>query len=142
MSALLRPAWIAILLIGVSSLALANDRVKAARLYQRITGMPPSAATLQQLIQKLTVGDFDGAAQIAVTSEDFINSGAKRLVVPWTNQLANMQDNINYSASIMIGAIRDDIPFDQVLYSDFFYVGPDAMSSDVDPQHNRIVDTP
>ena len=58
-----------------------------------------------------------------------INNGAKRLVVAWTDPLGNSQKSIHFSTALMLGLIRDDLPFDQVLTGDNFYVGDPKISS-------------
>jgi len=115
--------------IGGSTTAGATSRTDAIRLYRRIAGVPPTPAQVTQMAQLLDSGNVEEAARIPLDTDEFINNGAKRMVVPWTDVLGSSQKSIHFSTALMLGLIRDDLPFDQVLYGDSFYVGSAAISS-------------
>jgi hypothetical protein len=115
--------------IADASPAFASSRSQAIRLYRRIAGVPPTAAQVATMAPLLEAGKVEQAARVALGSEDFINHGAKRLVVAWTDPLGNSQKLISFSTALMLGLIRDDLPFDQVLYGETFYVGDPRISS-------------
>ena len=61
----LKSVGLACLLAGVAIAASANDRDQAKRIHDRIAGVPPSEATLDQMEAMVTGGNPTGAALIA-----------------------------------------------------------------------------
>ena len=53
----------------------------------------------------------------------FYSSALKNFVTPWTNVDRTVFADLNDYTATVIGMIRDDVPFDQVLSADLVYVG-------------------
>src|SRR6202035_6063095 len=72
--------------LQIATPAFAGPRERAQRIYERIAGVPPSAAVLDQMAAKTAAGDLAGAAGIAtdatplcrVTLKDFVNPLTQR----------------------------------------------------------------
>jgi hypothetical protein len=79
---------------------------------------------------------------------EFYNTTVRELATPWTNRDQSEYVPLNDSTATVIGMIRDDVPFDQVLYENIVYVGSAAATSVpysqtnndhyVDLQDNRV----
>ena len=70
--------------IGTSSNARAGDREQAKRIHDRLVGTPPGAACLDQLQTKVTAGNANDAASMAVLQLEgrFKRIGAGRVHHP------------------------------------------------------------
>jgi len=130
------------------SLANAGPREQAKRIHDRLAGVPPSAAVLQSMADKLAAGDNLGAAFEAMDNPAFYNTTIREFATPWSNREQSVYTDMNDMVATVIGIIRDDVPFDQVLHEDIVYVGTPAATdisysqSDndhyVDLQLNRV----
>lgn len=105
----------------------AGPREKGKLLFERIAGIPPSAALLDQLEATIKGGNITAAAQIAMAQPSFYNLTLKNWVTPWTNASRSIQSPLNDYSATVIGMIRDDLPFDEILYGDHLYVAPQAL---------------
>ena len=74
------------------------------------------------------------AAQMAMDNKYFYNVTLKNLATPWTNRDQSVFEPLNDYTAMVIGMIRDDVPFNQLLSADFMYVG-NAPVSDSSNQH-------
>lgn len=124
--------YVAILLLTVSltasSIALAGPREIAWKMHNRLTGVPPSAAVLDQMADLVSKGQLQDAAQMAMENPYFYNLNLKNWLIPWTNKDQSPRQPLNDYAATMIGMIRDDVPFDQALYGDIIYTGKDGLT--------------
>jgi hypothetical protein len=107
--------------------AHADARSQAKRLHDRLAGVPPSAATLNQMASMIGSGDSIGAANIAMQAPSFYNATLKNWVTPWTNRDQTAFAPLNDYTATVIGMIRDDVPFNTVLSADILYVGGTGM---------------
>ncbi|HUO67999.1 MAG TPA: hypothetical protein VMV37_10705, partial [Gammaproteobacteria bacterium] len=57
------------------------------------------------------------------------NTTVRELATPWTNRDQSVYADLNDSTATVIGMVRDDVPFDQVMYEDIIYVGSGAATS-------------
>ncbi len=64
----------------------------------------------------------EDAAQIAMQNPLFINVVLKNWVKPWSNRDQSSRVPLNDYVATVLGVIRDDAPFDTVLYEDVVYV--------------------
>jgi hypothetical protein len=103
--------------------SLAGPREQAKRMHDRLVGVPPSAAVLDSMAAKIAVGDTIGAAMDAMDNPAFYNTTVRELATPWTNREQSVFAELNDSTATAIGMVRDDVPFDQILYGDIVYVG-------------------
>ena len=110
----------ALLTAGVAN---AGPREQAKRLHDRLTGVPPTAAVLDSMTSMIEANDAIGAAMLAMDNPAFYNTTVRQLAAPWTNRERSVYVELNDTIATVIGLIRDDLPFDQALYSDTVYVG-------------------
>ncbi|HTQ37300.1 MAG TPA: hypothetical protein VMH77_09725 [Steroidobacteraceae bacterium] len=113
-------AWLA---CGMAGYAAAGPREQAARIHDRIAGVPPSQDVLDQMEQKVAAGDAAGAARIAMQAPSFYTTTLKNWITPWTNRDQTVFAPLNDYTATVIGMIRDDVDFRQVLSGDILYVG-------------------
>ena len=128
-----------IFLIGIASMSvsIAGPREQAKRMHDRLTGVPPSQAVLDSMTAKIQGGDAIGAAMDAMNNDKFINTTIKDWATPWTNRDQSVYRDLNDSTATVMGFVRDDIPFDQILTANTVYTGS-AAATDVayDPTNN------
>jgi len=123
-------------------------RDQAKRIHDRLIGVPPTSDALNvmaNLLDPTRDGDGDGnnegdndgavkAAKYAMTSSSdpaignplakyFYNITLKNWVTPWTNEDQTVFAPLNDYTATVIGMIRDEIPFSNVLTRDIVYVG-------------------
>lgn len=124
------PIVVFVLAIALAvSPANAGPREQAKRLHDRLAGVPADAATLDAMAAKIEGGDSLGAAFDAMDKPSFYNTTVRELAAPWTNRERSVYVDLNDSIATVIGMIRDDIPFDQILYGDIVYIGsPNATA--------------
>lgn len=106
-----------------ASLSYAGPREQARRIHDRLVGVPPSDAVIDSMAAKISVGNGIGAAYEAMENPAFYNTTVREFASPWTNRERSVYVDMNDSVATVIGMIRDDVPFDQVLYEDIVYVG-------------------
>jgi len=102
----------------------AEQRRQAKRIHDRLTGTPPDATVLGQM-ESLLITDPSGklAAEEALKNPAFYNVTLKNFVAPWTNEEQTVFTPLNDYSATVIGMIRDDIDFREVLYGDILYTG-------------------
>ncbi len=111
---------------------LAGPREQAKRMHDRLVGVPPSAAVLQEMEDLIVAGDPTEAARTAMLDSIFYISSLKNFATPWTNVPQTVFADLNDYSATVIGMIRDDVPFDQVLHADMIYTGPSGTWSATD----------
>ena len=114
------------LVIGVSPSAHAGARDQAKRIHDRLAGVPPTSATLDNMEALLTTGtpaDALTAANIALNHPDFYRVTLKNFITPWTNEEQTVFAPLNDYTATVIGVIRDDLDFRRILYDNILYVG-------------------
>jgi hypothetical protein len=105
------------------STAIAGPREQAKRIHDRIAGVPPSAALLSTMQARITAGDAVGAALLAVEAPEFFNVTLKNHVAPWTNREGDVFVPLNDYTATVIGLVRDNADFREVLSADVIYLG-------------------
>ncbi len=124
--------------VGTAALALtlalalsagAGPREQAKRIHDRLVGVPPSGAELDTLATMIAGGDALGAALRAMDHPLFYSSALKNFVTPWTNEAQTVHASLNDYSATVIGIIRDDRPFTDVLTADLVYVGGAGVAS-------------
>jgi hypothetical protein len=103
--------------------AQAGPREQAKRMHDRIAGVPPSAAVLNAMEAEIVAGRVDDAAMLAMNNPSFYSVTLKNLVTPWTNREQTVFAPLNDYTATVIGIVRDDLSFDEVLSADILYVG-------------------
>ncbi len=121
-----RLALAALLAAVLMSPAHAGYREQAKRLHDRLAGVPPTEAVLQQMedaINPALPGNATTAAYIAMDNVNFYNVTLKNFAAPWTNRDQSIFVPLNDYIATVIGMIRDDRPFNTLLSDDITYVG-------------------
>jgi hypothetical protein len=129
----LRAAFAAVLVIVLAMPASAGPREQAKRIHERIAGVPPTDTVLQQMQNAISgsdpacaqYGETGGrcAAYIAMENSSFYNVTLKNFAAPWTNRDRSVFVPLNDYVATVIGMIRDDVDFREVLWEDVQYVG-------------------
>ena len=123
-----------VVLAAFASHASAGPREQAKRMHDRIAGVPPSAAVLDAMAAEITAGRADDAALIAMDNPAFYSVTLKNLVTPWTNREQTVFAPLNDYTATVIGMVRDDLPFNELLSADVLYVGNAGSASRRSPQ--------
>jgi hypothetical protein len=97
-----------------------SDRAAAVRLYTRLTGVPPSAATLDTM-QPLIASNPQAAAAMATAAPQFYNVILKNIFLPATNRDQSVFVPLNDYVVTAIGMIKDNVPFNTALSADVLY---------------------
>lgn len=114
------------LLLGQT--AVAGPREQAKRIHDRIAGVPPTAATLDAMAADITAGAPNTAAQRAINHPDFYRTTLKNWITPWTNFDGTIFDSLNDYSATVIGMIRDDHDFREILSADILYIGDPSLN--------------
>ncbi|HEY4210905.1 MAG TPA: hypothetical protein VGM84_05475 [Steroidobacteraceae bacterium] len=93
----------------------------AARMHNRIAGVPPSATVLSQMVTMVQANDLNGAALLATQNPNFYNVQLKTFVTPWTNRDQTVFAPLNDYTATVIGMVRDDLDFSTALSDDILY---------------------
>lgn len=106
-----------------STAALAGPRDQAFTIFNRLNGVPPSTAKLDEMEALINSGDFKGAAMAAIDDNAgmFYNLTLKNVVSRWTNTDKSPRVPLNDYTATVIGMIRDEVPFNTVLSGDILY---------------------
>jgi len=136
---------LAVLCLGViSQLAFAGPREQAKRIHDRLAGVPPTNVVLNTMAACIS-GDNSGcqagggdpsidsdgavvAAYVAMQNSAFYNVTLKNFATPWTNEEQTVFAPLNDYSATVIGMIRDDKDFREVLYGDYLYKGTAAYN--------------
>ena len=103
--------------------AVAGPREQAKRMHDRIAGVPPSDAVLNAMEADIVAGQTQQAALLAMDDPAFYAVTLKNLVTPWTNRDQTVFVPLNDYTATVIGMVRDDVPFNELLSGDILYVG-------------------
>lgn len=107
-----------------------GPREQARRMHDRLTGVPPSNAMLDAMEQAI-ISDgpvaaalyaIDGAPAVAATG-DFYSVTLKNWVSPWTNEAQDVFAPLNDYSATVIGVVRDELDFRDILAADILYRG-------------------
>jgi len=125
---------LALILCGVS-IALAGPREQAARIHDRLAGVPADEATLNAMAATLP-GNPTAAANIAMNNPSFYAVTLKNFSAPWTNRDQNAFVPLNDYMTLVMGMVRDGVPFNQILTANMLYTGPGSVSPAPSPTSN------
>ncbi|HMH27906.1 MAG TPA: hypothetical protein VK580_04940 [Steroidobacteraceae bacterium] len=112
----------ALALLATNALAANPNADQATRIYNRIAGVPPSAAQLTQM----TATDAVSAALVATDDPAFYNNTIRNLAAPWTNRDQSVFVPLNDYTATVIGMVKDNVPFNTLLSADLVYIGDSA----------------
>ncbi|MET0281922.1 MAG: hypothetical protein ABW278_12485 [Steroidobacteraceae bacterium] len=120
-----------------AGLVHAGARDQAKRIHDRIAGVPPTAAVLDQMSALVASGDAQGAARIAMQSKSFYTTTLKNWITPWTNRDQTVFAPLNDYTATVIGMIRDDVDYREVLSGDILYIGGSGLPA-YSPANNSL----
>ena len=120
--------FVAMISLGMIASAHAGSREQAQRIHERLAGVPPEAAVLQNMqdmIDGVTPGGATGAAGLAMDNVNFYNVTLKNFAAPWTNRDQSVFVPLNDYIATVIGMVRDSdtVGFNTLLSSNTTYVG-------------------
>lgn len=92
---------------------------EAYRIYARLAGTTPTATVLNTMRGQSALD----AAMTAMNDPAFYNAKLKNWITPWTNRDENAFAPLNDFTATVIGLIRDQRNFREVLYDNAIYVG-------------------
>ena len=114
-----------LLLSFISFGALAGPKEDAWKLHNRLTGVPPvktlNSDPLRDMELAIQGGRPEDAAEIAIQNPNFYNIVLKNWIKPWSNREQTSRVELNDYVATVLGIIRDDIPFTEVLSGDILY---------------------
>ena len=112
-----------LLLVFLSTSAFATSRDQAKRIHDRLAASPPTEEVLVSMALKLDQGKGVEAAIEAMNNQSFFNVFLKNYITPWTNKDQTVFAPLNDYTATVIGIIRDDRSFKEILTGDIVYVG-------------------
>jgi hypothetical protein len=128
----------ALALLGTNALAAGPNGDQATRIYNRIAGIPPTAA---QLAQMMGAADPVSAALIATQDPAFYNNTIRNLAAPWTNREQSVFVPLNDYTATVIGMVKDNVPFNTLLSADLVYIADSAAGVPAySPANNAMYD--
>jgi hypothetical protein len=98
---------------------------QAARMYNRIAGVPPSATVLASMMAT----DAVSAALLATNDPAFLNYTIRNLAAPWTNRDQSVFVPLNDYTATVVGMVRDNVPFNTLLSADLVYIANASATS-------------
>jgi hypothetical protein len=114
----------ATLIMSGVSVALAGPREQAERIHDRLAGVPPSGAVLNTMEGQVVGNNAVAAAMTAMNNPNFYSVTLKNFAAPWTNRDHNVFVPLNDYVTLVMGMVRDNVPFNQILSGDILYVDP------------------
>ncbi|WP_057954980.1 hypothetical protein [endosymbiont of Ridgeia piscesae] len=90
--------------------------------------MPPQASVLAQMETQISANnDPLAAAYLAMEHSAFYDVPLKNFAAPWTNEEQSLFVPLNDYSVTVIGMVRDEVPFNQLLSADLLYQGDPAL---------------
>jgi hypothetical protein len=128
----------ALVLLGTNALAAGPNPDQATRIYNRIAGVPPTAA---QLAQMTGAADPVAAGLVATQDPAFYNNTMRNMAAPWTNRDQSVFVPLNDYTATVVGMVRDDVPFNTLLSADLVYTADGASGVPAySPANNAMYD--
>ena len=125
----IRLAGACMMLMLTLTSAYAGPREQAKRMHDRLAGVPPTETVLDAMATQISNGNPQAAANIAMENSAFYNVTLKNFVTPWTNRDADIFAPLNDYTATVIGMVRDDVPFNEVLSGDILYVADASVGA-------------
>lgn len=114
--------------LSVSFISYSSTLEQAKQLHDRISGVPASEAVLNEMVTLLDNGQAIEAAYKAMESPAFYSTTLKIFATPWTNKDQDIFFELNDYSATVIGMVRDDIDFRQILQANTTYVGSEDLN--------------
>lgn len=119
---------VTLLLSLCATSAWADARDQAKRIHDRIAGVPPdetTLATMAGLLGSADPQDHVAAAMMATDAPEFYNVTLKNFAAPWTNRDQSVFVPLNDYIATIIGMVREEMDFREILRADVLCVGSD-----------------
>jgi len=115
--------------IAASSISLAHASTleQAKQLHDRLTGVAASEITLLEMVALLDDNKPIEAAYKAMESPAFYSTTLKLFATPATNTDQDIFAPLNDYSATLIGIVRDDVDFREILQADILYTGKDSL---------------
>jgi hypothetical protein len=132
---------LATLASGQQAFADAEGRAQARRMYDRLTGTPPSEPLLTTLENMVGSQGLEATAEYILRpdlshSKHFYSVTLKNFASPWTNRDQSIFAPLNDYTATVIGMVKDDADFRDILSDDVLYVGSGANVPPYSPSSN------
>jgi hypothetical protein len=98
------------------------------------------AADSQRIPDFAAIPASCGVVDNSLSKKAFYSVSLKNFVTPWTNEERTVHADLNDYSALVIGMIRDDEPFDEILSTDLYYQG-NPVGVDIgpaDPNDNQV----
>jgi len=118
--------WAANALLGTclwAGLASAAPQDQALQIHSRLTGVKPTESVLLDMAEDIANGDPRAAAYTAMDNDAFYSVTLKNLATPWTNRERDVFAPLNDYTATVIGVVRDDVDFREILSGNILYIG-------------------
>jgi hypothetical protein len=135
-----------------SQAAVAGAREQAKRMHDRLAGVPPTEAVLNDMASQISTDPVGVAMKILSppasdplfdeyrnSARNFYSVTLKNMVTPWTNEAQTVFAPLNDYSATVIGMVRDSesVPFNQLLSANIVYVGaPGVVDADYSMDNN------
>ena len=116
-----------IISVNLVSLAHAGTLEQAKRLHDRLTGVAASEMTLLEMVALLDDNKPIEAAYKAMETPAFYSTTLKLFATPATNTDQDIFAPLNDYSATLIGMVRDDVDFREILQADILYIGKDSL---------------
>ena len=116
-----------LLVFSMTAMADALERRQAKRMHDRLAGIPPEESVLDDMETALMAGNDVDAALIAIDNKAFYNITLKNFAAPWSNRERTLFTPLNDYTATVIGMVRDETPFNELLSANLLYVGDPAL---------------
>jgi hypothetical protein len=110
----------------LAPLCLADARDQAKRMHDRIAGVPPDASLLTAMATQIANNNAVAAALMATDAPEFYSVTLKNWAAPWTNRDQSVFVPLDDYTATIIGIVRDELDFRQILQGDIAYIGSGA----------------
>ena len=120
--------WAIFITSNVASITYAGTLEQAKQLHDRLTGIPASESTLLDMVTLLDDNKPIEAAYKAMETPAFYSTTLKLFATPWTNVEQDIFAPLNDYSATVIGAVRDDVDFREILQTDMLYIGKQSLS--------------
>lgn len=107
--------------------ACAGSREQAKRIHERLTGVTPTESRLLAMADLIDSGEVTEAAFMAMDHPDFYRVTLKNWSTPWTNREFDVFQPLNDYSATLIGLVRDESDFRELLTADVVYLGADSL---------------
>lgn len=114
--------FLALFVAGLAQSASADERDQAFRIHNRLTCEPPTKEVLELMTDLIKKGDPEGAGKLAIKNRGFLECSVKQWCTVQTNADMKFDEKLNDYCATVIGGVRDEKPFGELLSSDIIYV--------------------